>query len=332
MERTAQHADKELLARTRPFALQDTTRAGWNIASTYAALVATVALAAAAPWWPLRVVGTFLEALVLIRAFILFHDFMHGALLPGSRLTRLVFHVQGLLTLTPARIWNDTHNHHHANTARIAASAAGTFTTWTTDTWKQASRWQRLAYVIERHPVTFLFGYVVAFLLSLCVVPFVKNPRRYWTSGLAVAVHAVLSVAVWRLFGPGVYFSAFLGPLVAAYALGTYLFYSQHNFPDVEIRSETRWTHAGSALEASSYLACGPVMAWFTGNIGYHHVHHLNPRIPFYRLPEAMAAIPELQHPRVTTLRPGDVLACLRQNLWDPAQGRMVRYPASAAE
>lgn len=328
MERTPQTADKELLARTRAFATQDTARAGWNIAATFGALAVAVALASAAPWWPLRIVGTLLEALVLVRAFILFHDFMHGALLPGSRVTRLLFHVQGILTLTPARIWNDTHNHHHANTARLAAPAAGTFTTWTTDTWNRASRWQRLAYVVERHPLTFVTGYVTAFLLSLCVVPFLKNPRRYWASGLAVLVHAALSVAVWQVFGADVYLSALLGPLVVAYALGVYLFYSQHNFPDVEIRAEEQWTHAGSAIEASSYLACGPVMAWFTGNIGYHHVHHLNPRIPFYRLPEAMAAIPELQHPRVTTLRPGDVLACLRQNLWDPAQGRMVRYPA----
>ncbi|QSQ25929.1 fatty acid desaturase [Pyxidicoccus parkwayensis] len=327
MDRTPSTAEKELLARTRPFATQDIARAGWNIAATYGALIVAVALAAAAPWWPLRVAGTFLEALVLVRAFILFHDFMHGALLPGSRVTRLLFHVQGLLTLTPARIWNDTHNHHHANTARIAASAAGTFTTWTTDTWKKASRWQRLAYVIERHPLTFVTGYVGAFLLGLCLVPFLKNPLRYASSGLAVLVHVALSVAVWRVFGPGVYLSAMLGPLVVAYALGVYLFYSQHNFPDVEIREDSRWTHAGAALEASSYLHCGPVLAWFTGNIGYHHVHHLNPRIPFYRLPEAMAAIPELQNPRVTTLRPGDMLACLRQNLWDPEQGRMVRYP-----
>jgi omega-6 fatty acid desaturase (delta-12 desaturase) len=141
-----------------------------------------------------------------------------------------------------------------------------------------------------------------------------------------VLVHVALSVTVWRVFGPAVYFFAFLGPLFVGYALGVYLFYSQHNFPDLELRPEEAWTHADSALEASSYLACGPVMAWFTGNIGYHHVHHLNPRIPFYRLPEAMAAIPELHNPRVTTLHPRDVVACLRQNLWEPEQGRMVGY------
>lgn len=77
---------------------------------------------------------------------------------------------------------------------------------------------------------------------------------------------------------------------------------------------------------SSSYLRLGPVLAWFTGNIGFHHVHHLNSLIPFYELPRAMAAIPELQHPIVTTMKPADVLACLRANIWDDESGRMIRY------
>lgn len=73
-------------------------------------------------------------------------------------------------------------------------------------------------------------------------------------------------------------------------------------------------------------MKLGPIMKWFTGNIGYHHVHHLNPHIPFYRLPEAMAAIPELQHPVVTSLRPRDILSCFRANLWETETQRMVSY------
>lgn len=86
------------------------------------------------------------------------------------------------------------------------------------------------------------------------------------------------------------------------------------------------WTYYRAALESSSYLKMGRVMSWFLGNIGYHHVHHLNRLIPFYRLPEAMAATPELQHPTVTSLHPRDILACLRLNLWDEDAGRMVSY------
>lgn len=330
MERAAPPSSKDLIARTRPFANQVAARSLWALLSTYAALAGAVAVAAAAPWWPLRIVGGFIEALVLIRCFILFHDAMHGALLPKSRWAKALFQVQGILTLTPARIWNDTHNHHHANTARIAADSAGTFVTWTTEQWRGASGWQRLGYAVERHPVTLLFGYVTAFLISLCLVPFVKNPKRYWTSGLALGMHVALSVAVWHFLGLGVYLCAFVGPLFVAYALGTYLFYAQHNFDDVAILPEPSWNHADAALEASSYMHFGPVMEWFTGNIGYHHVHHLNPRIPFYRLPEAMAAIPELQGPHLTTLTVKDIVGCLRLNLWDASRGRMVRYRDAA--
>lgn len=319
-------SERDLIARTRPFAAQDTARSWWHVGTTLAAIVAATALAAAAPWWPLRVVAGVLEALVLVRGFILVHDFMHGSLLGGSRVARGLFNTLGVLMLTPPRVWNDTHNHHHANTARLAAVAAGTFTTWTTEQWHAASPLKRLAYRAERHPLSLLFAYPFAFLAALCIIPFAKNPRRYWSAGLAVAVHLALSATVLKLAGVGVYLTAMLGPLFIAYALGAYLFFSQHNFPGVVLRSDEAWTHADAALEASSYLACGPLMAWFTGNIGYHHIHHLNPRIPFYRLPEAMAAIPELRTPHTTTLHPRDVLACLRQNVWDAARQRMVRY------
>jgi acyl-lipid omega-6 desaturase (Delta-12 desaturase) len=319
-------AERALIASTRPFAVQDHARSWFHVGTTLAALAACLGLAALAPWWPLRAVGSVLEALVLVRGFILVHDHMHGSLLSGSAPARGLFNTLGVLMLTPPRVWNETHNHHHANTARIAAPASGTFTTWTAEQWREASALERVAYVAERHPLTILLAYPFAFFGALSLVPFLRSPRRYWSAGLAVAVHVALSLAVVGLAGWGVYLSAMLLPLFAAYALGAYLFFAQHNFPDVVLREDHAWTHAAAALEASSYLACGPVMAWFTGNIGYHHIHHLNPRIPFYRLPEAMAALPELQNPRTTTLHPRDVLACLRLDVWDGARGRMVRF------
>ena len=94
----------------------------------------------------------------------------------------------------------------------------------------------------------------------------------------------------------------------------------------MRILPDAEWTHYRAALVSSSYLRLGPVLRWFTGNIGFHHVHHLNSLIPFYRLPEAMATIPELQHPTVITLRLRDVVACFRANIWDDATRRTIRY------
>lgn len=318
-----------LIAATRRFAAEQRGRSWWCLLSTFGALGASVALAAAAPTWPLRLGAAVLEALVLVRAFVLFHDHMHGALLRGSRLAAGIFGAFGTLILTPPRVWRDTHNHHHAHTAQLSAPSAGTFALLTTEAWRAASWRRRLAYRTERHPLTVLLAYATVFFGSLCVGSFVRGPRRYWSSGLAVLVHLALSAAVFTAFGFGVYAATMLLPLGLAYALGAYLFYAQHNFAGARVRPGTGWSYASAALEASSYLRCGPVMAWFTGNIGYHHVHHLNSRIPFYRLPEAMRAMPELQSPGTTSLSPADVARNFRLNLWDTASGRMVSFAAA---
>ena len=125
-----------------------------------------------------------------------------------------------------------------------------------------------------------------------------------------------------------VWFWALFLPHFIACALGAYLFYAQHNYPGMTLQPREKWDYSRAALESSSYMPMNPVMAYFTGNIGYHHVHHLNPGIPYYRLPEAMAAVPELQHPGQTVLTPGGMRACFALKLWDPGAGKMVGYPA----
>ena len=128
---------------------------------------------------------------------------------------------------------------------------------------------------------------------------------------------------VWFL-GVSTLFLAFLIPYFIGCAIGSYLFYAQHNFPSVSFRDNAGWTYEKAALESSSFMRMGPLMSWFTANIGYHHIHHLNARIPFYRLPEAKAGIPELQSPKVTSLHPVEIFRCLRLKVWDVEAQRMV--------
>jgi omega-6 fatty acid desaturase (delta-12 desaturase) len=120
-----------------------------------------------------------------------------------------------------------------------------------------------------------------------------------------------------------------LVPFFIAMAIGSYLFYAQHNFPDVSFSDNAGWTYEKAALTSSSYMQMNGVMAWFTANIGYHHVHHLNSRIPFYRLPEVMKALPEMQEVKTTSLHPVDIWRCLRLKVWDVDQQRMVGLEAS---
>jgi omega-6 fatty acid desaturase (delta-12 desaturase) len=138
-------------------------------------------------------------------------------------------------------------------------------------------------------------------------------------------MHVSLIVSL-ALFAPSLVFWSLMLPLVLATGLGSYLFYAQHNFPGAQFQDEDSMDFVTAALTTSSYIPMNPVLRWFTGNIGYHHVHHLNAHIPFYRLPEAMAHLPELQTPGVTSLNPVSIYRCLRLKLWDPQKQRMVGY------
>jgi omega-6 fatty acid desaturase (delta-12 desaturase) len=318
---------KKLMAATRPFAREDRAKSAWYVFTTFAVLAGATAVAAAAPYWPVRAAASLVEGLVIVRAFILAHDFHHNAILQDSKIGRALFFVYGLLVLTPPTVWRATHNYHHANTARIVGAQIGSFPVMTVEMWKRAPRDKRVAYRIARHPLTIAFAYLTVFLAGMCVSSFLRKPRENWDSAAAVVLHVALVAGLSYFFGVDVALFALVVPLAIACAMGAYLFYAQHNFPSVHMQPRQEWTFVRAALESSSYMRMGPVMSWFTGEIALHHVHHLNPTIPFYRLREVMAQIPDLQIEPNTSLSPADVLACLRLKLWDPAAGKMVGYP-----
>ena len=332
---------KDLFAATVPFAAESRGRSWWHVGSTLVVLAAVLTLAAIAPWWPLRLAASIVGGLVLVRTFILYHDFMHGALLSESRLAQVVFYSLGLLMLTPPRHWRYSHNFHHAHVGKVIVakenafpvltSDIGSFPLMSTESWQRASAWQRLRYRISRHPLSIVCAYVTIFLLVSCLNPLFKAPRKYWDGAISLLAHGGLIALLWLVGGFDVALFALMLPFAIASALGAYLFYAQHTYEGLHIFPAEEWTYYSGALESSSYMQLSPLMCWFTGNIGYHHVHHLNSHIPFYRLPEAMAAIPELQHPTITSIRPRDVLACFRANLWATSTQRMVSYREAAS-
>lgn len=322
---------KELLRATRPFAHESRLRSWWSVGSTFVLLGLVLATAALAPWLALRALASLLGGLLMVRAFVLYHDYLHGAILRRSWLAQAGFWLFGLIIVTPPRSWRRTHNFHHAHVGQRTAPSTGSFPLMTTQNWRTASLLQRLAYRISRHPLTILCGYLTVFLWSICLLPLLTSPRKAWDSALSVVAHAAVVAGLWYCLGlPAVVF-AFLVPISLAAALGGYLFYAQHTFEGIRILTENDWTYFRAAVETSSYMKLGRLMNWFTANIGYHHIHHVNPLIPFYRLPEVMAAIPTLQHPPMTTLHPRAVWKCLRLALWDDAQQRMVTYREAAA-
>ncbi|NIL94691.1 MAG: fatty acid desaturase [Woeseiaceae bacterium] len=321
---------RELFNATTPFAIESVRRSWWLVGSTFVMLILALVGAAFAPVWPLRLFFSVVSALLLVRAFITYHDYMHNAILQRSRFAWILFRAYAVFALTPPRSWKKSHNYHHGHVGKICGPSVGAFAIMTTDMWSDASRASRAAYRIERHPLTVVTGYLTIFLFSITLLPLIREPSRHWDALLVLLGHGTLITLLWLLGGFETAFFVVLLPMTIASMIGSYMFYAQHSFEDMHILSEENWTYYRAAMESSSYMKLNRLMRWFTGNIGYHHIHHLNVRIPFYRLPEAMSAIPELQSPATTTLSFRDIRACFRCCLWDPELQRMVSYREAA--
>ncbi|MDJ0793756.1 MAG: fatty acid desaturase [Woeseiaceae bacterium] len=324
--RTDVQADRDLFKATLPFGVESVRTSWWVVGSTFLLLTASLTGAALAPHWSIRLLFSVLSALLMVRAFITYHDYMHNAILSRSRLAKWLFRLFSVIALTPPRAWKYSHNYHHGHVGNIDAAADGAFKLMTTDMWREASPWTRFAYRVERHPLTILAGYFTVFFLSVTLLPFIRSPSRNWDSLVVVAGHGALIAALWVLGGFDMAFFVVLLPMTIASMIGSFLFFAQHSFEEMHILPAETWTSRRAALESSSYMKMNPVMRWFTGNIGYHHIHHLNVRIPFYRLPEAMDAIAELQSPATISLSLQDIVACFHCCLWDEGLQRMVSY------
>jgi len=274
--------------------------------------------------WLKALFGVF-AGLALVRMFILYHDHQHKTILTKSALADTIFAVFGVWMLSPPSIWKRSHDHHHKHNSKLYTSSIGSFPVVTVEKYKTLSKGERFLYLFIRHPIAIGMGYLFVFIIGMCLNSFISNRGRHWDSLLTLLVHGALGWVTWFFFGwQGLVFAFFL-PFVVTFALGSYLFYAQHNFPGTSFADKDGWTYLRAALASSSYMRMNPVMQWFTGNIGFHHIHHLNAHIPFYRLPEAFKAIPELRTSAIrTSLRPWDVVACFRLKAWDPALQRMV--------
>ncbi|MEZ6152844.1 MAG: fatty acid desaturase [Pirellulaceae bacterium] len=328
---SSRQADRELMIASRRFAQETGFRSWWNLLSTLSALAFFGSVAAFSQHIWMRGLGSLLTGLVIVRLFVIYHDYQHRAIFRGSRLAGRLLDLYGYLMLTPPSIWKQSHDHHHRNNSQLFGSDVGSFPILTTGDYRAAGWRTRLWYRSARHPSVLIFGYLTVFAYLMCVRPLLADPRQHWDAALSLCAHtSIIACLLWFTGLPTTLF-VFVMPTWIATTLGAYLFYVQHNFPGVRLRGIEGWSYCQAALSSSSYLEMGRVMNWLTGNIGYHHVHHLNAKIPFYRLPEAMAELPRLQTPPTTTFRLRDVFGCLRLKLWDESQDRFVSFSEAAA-
>lgn len=318
---------KELTLATKPFAMDSTARSWWSVIST--GMLLAGAIAGTLSDLPLagKLVCSVLTGLLILRFFVIYHDQQHHAILSHSRLAELIMKVFGILALSPSSIWRSSHNYHHKHNSKLRSAHIGSFPVMTRAEYLRSSKAARFKYLFMRHPLTILFGYLFAFLWGMCLYPFINQPREHADCLVAFVLHVAIGVTLVFFFGWTALLLTQILPHFIGCAIGSYLFYAQHNFPGVSFYDRAGWAYEKAALESSSFMKTGPIMAWFTANIGYHHIHHLNARIPFYRLPEVLRAIPELKSPKTTSLHVRDIIRCLRLKVWDVEAQQMVCAP-----
>lgn len=264
---------------------------------------------------------------LLVRLFIIQHDCGHGAMFSSRSANDWVGRVLGALTLTPYDMWRSSHALHHASSGHLDKRGIGDITTLTVREYEARGALGRLGYRIYRHPfVMFVIGPAYLFLIQQ------RLPVGAMTSGLMPwastmwtnAAILVLSGSMIWLLGWGSFLSVHLPIVLMGASIGVWLFYVQHQFEHTSWEHEEGWSHSSAALHGSSFYDLPRPLMWITGNIGIHHLHHLNSRIPFYRLPEALNAYPVLKSTGRLTL--WQSFRCVRLTLWDEEQKRLITF------
>lgn len=268
-----------------------------------------------------------LGGMLLLRMFIIQHDCGHGSFFKSKFANTWLGRSIGVLTLTPYDCWRRSHELHHASTGNLDARGFGDVDTLTVREYRAKGWWGRAWYRIYRHPL-FLMGFGPAYLFLLrhrLPIGLMKAGWTYWISALATnAATAGVLITLFFVFGVFETLIVFLPVLLTAATVGVWLFYIQHQFEDAHWVERKDWDYHSSAVQSSSYLHLPAVLNWFTGNIAIHHVHHLVSRIPFYRLPAALKAHPELAE--VNRMKAHDAFGAMWLALWDEDARKLISF------
>ena len=311
-----------------PYLGPSARRASFQLATTLVPLAAGMWAIHTVRSWSLiaALVIAVVVAALLVRTFVLMHDCAHGSFFRSRRANDVVGFVTGVLTLTPFAQWRRDHALHHASSGDLDRRGHGDVPTLTVNEYRQRSPRGRLTYRIIRHPLSMLLGGPIHLALGQrfrdsSIATGGRQIASVWGTNAAIAIG--LAGAVWAVGWQSVML-AYALPYYLAGLMGVWLFYVQHQFEDAYWERHDRWDYANAALLGSSHLQLPRPLRWFAASIGLHHVHHVAPRIPNYRLQQCHDANAVFHGAPTITLRSG--MAAFRLTLWDEDQQRLVRF------
>lgn len=315
---------KQLILATKPFAKENRAKSWYYSISTFLLLIISLVGTVYNLHFIIKLFCSILSGFIIVRLFVIYHDHQHKAILDKSPLANILFTIFGYYVLAPSGIWSASHDYHHKNNSKLFSASIGSYPIYTKQKFDKLSKGEQRHYLFIRHPLTILFGYFFTFMYGMTIKSIINRFGKNIDSLIGLILHITYQFLVVYNLGWQSWILLCTIPHFISGALGSYLFYAQHNFPTVKFVGNEEWTYEGAALDSSSFMLLSPLMHWFTANIGYHHVHHMNSRIPFYRLPEVMNSIPEMQTVKTTSLNIKDILSCLKLKVWDFEQQKMI--------
>jgi omega-6 fatty acid desaturase (delta-12 desaturase) len=315
---------KKIVAR---FTVPSLPRAIWQLVNTlvpYIGLWALMYWSLSVSYW-LTLGLAVIAGLLLVRVFIIFHDCGHGSFFRSQKANDIVGFITGMLTFTPYRHWTWQHSVHHQTSGDLDRRGEGDIWTLTVGEYLASSKWRRAIYRVSRNPVVlFLIGPLFLFYVyQRFPSPRAKGRDRSSVIRMNIALLLMVGSLMW-LLGWREYLMIQVPVTLVAGAAGIWMFYVQHQFEDVYWEHRDEWDYTTAAIEGSSYYKLPRILQWFTGNIGFHHIHHLSSRIPNYNLEKC-----HYSHPMFYSVKPITLLSslkCMRLRLYDEDSKRMIGY------